>query len=220
MTGDPIRILLCDDHPLFLDGLKAGLEQFDDLEVINAVGTTQDAISLVEEAIPDVVLMDIRMASPTGIEATSQIKQLLPSANVVMLTASEEESDLYASIRAGASGYLLKGSSAEEIADAVRGAAAGFSPISPSMASQLLTEFAELSKKSPEPKKSGLALSDREIEVLKLVAKGMSNKQIGEELGISENTAKKHIRNILDKLHLKSRVEAALHAVREGLVKP
>ena len=205
---------------MFLDGLKAGLEQHVDLNVVGAVSTAQEAIALLEEFLPDVVLMDIRLASGTGIEAASSIKQNQPTAQVVMLTASDDEADLYASIKAGASGYLLKGSSADEIAEGVRGAAAGLSPISPSMASQLLAEFAELSKKDDEPKDPALRLSARELEVLQLVAKGMSNRDIGTQLAISENTAKKHIRNILEKLHLKSRVEAALHAVKQGLVEP
>lgn len=214
----PIRVLICDDHPMFLDGLRRGLNEVEDIEVVAEAQSATDAIAHAEETLPDVILMDIRMSDLNGIEATAKIKESVPTAQVVMLTASEDDADLYASIKAGASGYLLKGASVEEIVGAIRGAAGGMSPISPTMASSLLNEFAAMTQKVERKSQTAMTLTDRELEVLQSLAKGRSNREIARELDISENTAKKHIRNILEKLHLKSRVEAALHAVREGLV--
>lgn len=214
---DAIRVLICDDHPMFRDGVRAAISEFQDIEVAGEASDGAEAIERAQDLAPDVILMDVKM-SPSGIEATSQIKAILPRSEVVMLTASEEDEDLYSSIRAGAAGYLLKGSSIEEIAEAIRGASEGRAPISPSMASRLITEFQTLTQRQAKRADPGMPLTARELEVLQLVAKGASNKAIGEQLGISENTAKKHMRNILEKLHLKSRVEAALHAVKEGLV--
>lgn len=214
----PIRVLICDDHPMFLDGLRRGLEDVEGIEVVSEAQSATDAISQAEESLPDVILMDIRMSDINGIEATAKIKDSVPTAQVVMLTASEEDADLYASIRAGASGYLLKGASVGEIVAAIRGAAEGMSPVSPSMASSLLNEFAAMTQKAERKTQTAMSLTDRELQVLQSLAKGSSNREIARELGISENTAKKHIRNILEKLHLKSRVEAALHAVKEGLL--
>jgi two-component system NarL family response regulator len=163
--------------------------------------------------------MDVRMPKRSGIEATRMIKDTLPSTRILMLTISDEEADLYDAIKAGASGYLLKEISIEEVANAVRSVHAGQSLISPSMASKLLTEFAAMVKRRDERNQvPGPRLTDRELEVLKLVAKGMNNRDIGTELFISENTVKNHVRNILEKLHLHSRMEAVVYAVREKLL--
>jgi len=168
---------------------------------------------------PDVVLMDVRMPKRSGIEAAGEIKELLPHVKILMLTISDEEADLYDAIKAGASGYLLKEIPIEEVADAIRSVWAGQSRISPSMASKLLTEFAAMSKAGAErPPTPAPRLTDREMEVLRLVAQGLQNRDIARELFISENTVKNHIRNILEKLHLHSRIDAVVYAVREKMI--
>jgi DNA-binding NarL/FixJ family response regulator len=154
-----------------------------------------------------------------GIDATKQIKEILPHVKILMLTISDEEADLYDAIKAGATGYLLKEVSIEEVGAAIRSVQTGQSLISPSMASKLLSEFATMVKRADEKQAAPQPrLTDREMEVLKLVAKGRNNRDIAKELFISENTVKNHIRNILEKLHLHSRMEAVVYAVREKLL--
>ena len=216
---DAIKVLIVDDHALFRRGLQMVLENEPDIDVVGEGGDGQEAIDMAESSTPDVVLMDVRMPKHSGIEATRQIKDMLPSTKILMLTISDEEGDLYEAIKAGASGYLLKEISIEEVADAVRSVHAGQSLISPSMASKLLTEFAAMVKRADERTQvPGPRLTERELEVLKLVAKGLNNRDIGAELFISENTVKNHVRNILEKLHLHSRMEAVVYAVREKLL--
>src|SRR6266568_3458888 len=182
-------------------------------------GDGAEAIEKAQELMPDVVLMDVRMPRRGGIEATQAIKDLIPHAKILMLTISDEEADLYDAIKAGANGYLLKEISIEEVANAIRSVAKGQSLISPSMASKLLDEFASMVKRADEKQQLPTPrLTDREMEVLKLVAKGHNNRDIAKELYISENTVKNHIRNILEKLHLHSRMEAVVYAVREKLL--
>jgi two-component system NarL family response regulator len=168
--------------------------------------------------LPDVVLMDVRMPGMGGIEATRRIRNAQPNTKVVMLTVSEDEEDLFAALRAGASGYLLKELSIEEVAGTVRAVARGQAVVSPSMAAKLLNEFNLLSRRVAEQRGDAPRLTDRELEVLRLVAKGMSNKEIAGELVIAENTVKNHVRNILEKLELRTRMEAAMFAVREKLI--
>lgn len=216
---DAIRVLLVDDHALFRRGLQMVLEGEADIEVVGEAADGQEAVEQAEATTPDIVLMDVRMPKQSGIEATRTIKETLPSTRIVMLTISDEEADLYEAIKAGASGYLLKEIAIEELADAVRSVHAGQSLISPSMASKLLNEFATIVKNRDERTEvPGPRLTERELEVLKLVAKGMNNRDIGSELFISENTVKNHVRNILEKLHLHSRMEAVVYAVREKLL--
>ena len=217
--SEPIRVLIVDDHALFRRGLQMVLESEADIEVVGEASDGHEAVERAETSTPDVVLMDVRMPRRTGIEATRTIKDTLPSTKILMLTISDEEADLYEAIKAGASGYLLKEISIEEVAGAVRKVNEGHSLISPSMASKLLTEFASMVKRRDERASvPGPRLTDRELEVLKLVAKGMNNRDIGQELFISENTVKNHVRNILEKLHLHSRMEAVVYAVREKLL--
>jgi two-component system NarL family response regulator len=177
-----------------------------------------EAVDRAGDLQPDVVLMDVRMPGLGGIEATRRIRNAHPSTKVVMLTVSEDEDDLFASVRAGATGYLLKEVSIEEVAEAVRAVARGQALVTPSMASKLLGEFNVLSRQVDAQHGNAPRLTDRELEVLRLVAKGMSNKDIASELVIAENTVKNHVRNILEKLQMKSRMEAAMYAVREKLV--
>jgi len=175
----------------------------DGIEVVGEGEDGDDAIRKAEELAPDVVLMDVRMPRVSGIEATRRLAETLPTTKILMLTVSDEEDDLYEAIKAGATGYLLKEISIEEVADAVRAVMQGQTLISPSMASKLIQEFNNLAKRAEE-KQSVPAprLTDRELEVLKLVAKGLTNRDIADALYISENTVKNHVRNILEKLHL------------------
>ena len=217
--SEKLRVLVVDDHALFRRGLQMVLEQEPDLELVGEASDGTEAVEKAQELMPDVILMDVRMPKRSGIEATVQIRDLMPHVKILMLTISDEEADLYEAIKAGASGYLLKEIPIEEVADAIRSVWAGQSRISPSMASKLLNEFAAISKASAEkPEIPAPRLTDREMEVLKLVAKGMNNRDIAKELYISENTVKNHIRNILEKLHLHSRMEAVVYAVREKMI--
>ncbi|MDQ3645509.1 MAG: response regulator transcription factor [Actinomycetota bacterium] len=218
-TDDAIRVMIVDDHALFRRGLQMVLEGEADIEVVAEASDGFEALERAEQSSPDVVLMDVRMPKRSGIDATRAIKETLPSTHVLMLTISDEEADLYEAIKAGASGYLLKEISIDEVASAVRSVYQGQSLISPSMASKLLTEFATMVKRQDERTQiPAPRLTDRELEVLKLVAKGLNNRDIGAELFISENTVKNHVRNILEKLHLHSRMEAVVYAVREKLL--
>ena len=216
---EPIRVLVVDDHVLFRRGLQMVLEQEPDIEVVGEASDGAEAVSAATETLPDIVLMDVRMPRRGGIDACTVIHQTVPSAKIIMLTISDEEADLYEAIKAGAMGYLLKEISIEEVASAIRAVHGGQSLISPSMASKLLNEFATMIKKTdgrqqvPAPR-----LTDREMEVLKLVAKGLNNREIAKQLFISENTVKNHIRNMLEKLQLHSRMEAVVYAVREKLL--
>ncbi len=218
-ADDAIRVMICDDHALFRRGLIMVLESEEGMEVVGEAEDGEEAIRQAEALVPDVVLMDVRMPRVSGIEATRAIAEAVPSTRILMLTVSDEEDDLYDAIKAGAAGYLLKEISIEEVASAIRSVVSGQSLISPSMASKLLTEFTNLAKKADERQSVPTPrLTDRELEVLKLVAQGMSNREIAGELYISENTVKNHVRNILEKLHLHSRLEAVVYAVREKLL--
>jgi DNA-binding NarL/FixJ family response regulator len=216
---EPIRVLVVDDHALFRRGLQMVLQAEDDIVVVGEASDGSEAVDQASQTTPDVVLMDVRMPRRGGIDACTAIKDTVPSAKIIMLTISDEEADLYEAIKAGASGYLLKEISIEEVATAIRQVHDGQSLISPSMATKLLTEFASMIKKTdtrqqvPTPR-----LTDREMEVLKLVAKGLANRDIARQLFISENTVKNHVRNILEKLQLHSRMEAVVYAVREKLL--
>ena len=219
--GEPIRELIVDDHALFRRGLEMVLDEEDDIELVGQASDGAEATLKAAESLPDVVLMDVRMPKSSGIEACRALKEAAPSTKIIMLTISDEEEDLFEAIRAGASGYLLKDIPLDEVAESVRAVHGGQSLISPSMAGKLLTEFATLGRRDsaqrveqvPAPR-----LTDREMEVLKLVAKGMNNRDIARELFISENTVKNHVRNILEKLQIHSRMEAVMIAVREKLI--
>lgn len=196
------------------------LAQESDIEVVGEAGDAEAAVERAAELLPDVVLLDVRMPKGSGIEACVSIKEVAPSSRIIMLTISDEEADLYEAIKAGATGYLLKEISIDEVAGAVRAVYDGQSLISPAMASKLLTEFALMAKRSNERSQQVPTprLTERELEVLKLVARGLNNRDIAKELFISENTVKNHIRNILEKLQLHSRMEAVVYAVREKLL--
>jgi DNA-binding NarL/FixJ family response regulator len=216
---EEIRVLLVDDHALFRRGLIATLELEPGITVVGECGDGGQALDRSTETLPDVILMDVKMPGHGGIAACSAIREAVPSAKIIMLTMSDEEADLYEAIKAGASGYLLKDLPTEELASSIRAVHAGQSLVSPTLASKLLTEFAAMVKRTdgaqavPGPK-----LTAREMEVLRLVARGMNNRDIAQELFISENTVKNHVRNILEKLQLHSRMEAVVYAVRAKLL--
>jgi DNA-binding NarL/FixJ family response regulator len=215
---EPIRVLVVDDHALFRRGLEMVLAQESDIEVVGEAGDGAEAVEKAADLLPDVVLMDVRMPRRSGIEACTAIKDVAPSTRIIMLTISDEEGDLYEAIKAGATGYLLKEISIDEVATAIRAVAGGQSLISPAMASKLLTEFATLIKREDRQQVPVPRLTDRELEVLRLVARGLNNKDVAKQLYISENTVKNHVRNILEKLQLHSRMEAVVYAVREKLL--
>ncbi len=221
LHAEPIRTMIVDDHALFRRGLEMVLDEEPDIELVGQASDGTEAVEKAAESLPDVVLMDIRMPRSNGIEACRAMKEAAPSAKIVILTISDEEEDLFEAIRAGASGYLLKDIPLDEVADTVRAVNGGQSLINPSMAGKLLTEFATLAKRDDEERAQELPaprLTEREMQVLKLVARGMNNRDIAKELFISENTVKNHVRNILEKLQIHSRMEAVMVAVREKLI--
>jgi DNA-binding NarL/FixJ family response regulator len=215
-SGEPIRVAVVDDEELFRRGLTMLLAVEDDIEVVGEARDGVAATELAASTAPDVILMDVRMPKRSGIEACVAIKEVAPSVRIIMLTVSDEEADLYGAVKNGASGYLLKDSSIDGVAQAVRVVADGQSLISPSMAIKLLDEFKQMSRSErnqvPAPR-----VTARELEVLKLVAHGLNNREIAKRLFISENTVKNHVRNILEKLQLHSRIDAVMYAVREKL---
>ncbi len=218
---EPIRTLIVDDHALFRRGLEIVLVTEPDIEVVGEASDGAEAVEKAAEALPDIVLMDVRMPRSSGIEACRAIKDVAPSARIIILTMSDEEEDLFDAIKAGASGYLLKDIPLDQVAEAVRSVDGGQSLISPSMAGKLLTEFASLAGRDTEEPPQQVPppkLTDREMQVLKLVARGMNNRDIAKELYISDNTVKNHVRNILEKLQIHSRMEAVMVAVREKLI--
>ena len=216
-NDESVRVLVVDDQELFRRGLTMLLSVEEGIDVVGEAGDGIEGTELAASAAPDVVLLDVRMPKRTGIEACKAIKEAVPSAKIIMLTVSDEEADLYEAVKSGASGYLLKDSSIEEVAQAIRVVADGQSLISPSMAIKLIDEFKQMSRPERETGPA-LRLTERELDVLRLVAQGHSNKEIAARLFISENTVKNHVRNMLEKLQLHSRMEAVMYAVRENLL--
>jgi DNA-binding NarL/FixJ family response regulator len=213
----PTRILLVDDHVLFRKGMSRLIDSQPDLEVVAEAEDGIQAVQYARRFKPDLILMDIHMPDCDGHEATRLIVNDWPEAQIVMLTVSDEDQDLFTAIRNGAIGYLVKKIEPEELFSRLRGIALGEAPISRVMAGRILREFARVDTDGPPPD-STRSLTPREREVLQLVTKGMTNKEIGAQLHIAENTVKNHLRNILEKLHLQNRAQAAAYAVREGLV--
>jgi two-component system NarL family response regulator len=217
-TDECIRVLICDDHALFRRGLMMVLEEEDDIEVLAEAANGAEAVELAQALAPDVVLMDVRMPRMDGITATGLILEAIPTANVIMLTVSDEEDDLFEAMKAGAAGYLLKEISIEEVGRSVRAVHQGQRLVTPSLATKLITEFAGIARRGAARGLEAPQLTPRELDVLRHVAEGASNRAIGAQLGISENTVKNHVRNILEKLRLHSRMEAVLYAMRENLL--
>ena len=212
-----MRIVLVDDHALVRDGVASLLTAWGH-DVVGLGASAADAERLVVATTPDVVLMDVRMPGASGIEATVRVKQLRPDVVVVMLTVSEDEADLFEAIKAGAQGYLLKNMEPAQLRVMLEAVGRGEAAITPAAAARILAEFGRRERAVIRPERSPDQLTEREIDVLAGVTEGLRNKQIATRLGISENTVKFHLGNILGKVHAVSRAELAGRAVREGLL--
>ena len=211
----PIRVVLADDHTIVRGGLRSLLEHSDDIEVIAEAVDGVDAVMKSRTLNPDVILIDIEMPRKNGIEAIAEIKQFNPQARVLVLTSFTEDDKVFAAIKAGALGYLLKDSSITLLLSAVRDVARGESALDPLIARKLIRELHRPAALPP----SDEPLTEREVEVLVMVARGFSNQEIADMLVISERTVRTHVSNILSKLHLANRTQAALYALKEGLAK-
>ncbi len=203
-------MLIADDHPFVRHGLRTYLDTLDDLDVVGEASDGAEAVALAGRLLPDVVLMDLVMPERDGVEATRSIRAASPATKVIVLTSFDDDERVVPAITAGAAGYLLKDVRPAELAEAVRRASRGEALLAPSVAARLMQEVS-----GERPPASGL--TGRELEVLRLIARGLSNKLIARELVVSEKTVKTHVSNILAKLHLADRTQAALYAVREGL---
>ena len=209
--SDPIRILVADDHPLFREGVVHSLESEPDFAVVGQATSGEEALSLARDLLPDIVLLDIGMPGWGGLMTTEKITTACPAARIVMLTVFEDEDKMLAAFKAGARGYVLKGVSARELGNVVRAIAQGEVYVSPSLAAGILVTLTR--SRPPDPLEE---LTEREREILKLVGQGLTNREIGNRLHLSEKTIKHYITNILQKLQVRSRVEAALLAARRS----
>ncbi len=214
---ETIKVLIADDQRLMREGLATLLALSDDIEIVGQASDGAEAIELAKRRRPDVILMDIQMPHVNGVEATTTIRSLLPQTQVIILTTFDDDEYLLSGLRAGACGYLLKDMPSEQLATAVRSAAKGQSPIGPEMARKLVNLVTH-SPIVPSPATATSELSEREIEVLQLIAAGLSNKEIAEKLFIAEGTAKNHVSNILSKLEVRDRAQAVARAKELGLV--
>lgn len=211
-----VRVLLVDDHDLFRTGLRTLLEE-QDVDIVGEAANGDEAVRLVEEQAPDVVLMDLEMPGKRGIEATREIVAAAPLTRVVVLTISDQDADVMDAVIAGACGYLLKDASIQDLLRGITAASRGESLISPSIAAKVLQRLRATSPDVEAAETLMTQLSDRELQVLKLIANGKDNAQIAGELFISAKTVKNHISNILLKLSIENRIQAAVYAVRSGL---
>ncbi|WP_420631934.1 response regulator [Candidatus Leptofilum sp.] len=215
-----IRILLVDDQALFREGLQTLLSVHDDLQVVGEASNGQEAIKAVRKLVPDVVLMDLRMPVLNGVAATRQISESAPNSRVIVLTTFDDDDYIFDGLRAGAVGYLLKDVPSAKLVEAIRAAAQGESFLQPSVAAKVVAEFSRMT----EPRKAVLQqelvepLSDREMEILGVLATGASNREIANQLYITEGTVKNHVTNILGKLSVRDRTQAALKAKEMGLI--
>lgn len=213
-----MRVLLADDHALFRAGIASLLKAWG-LDVVGQAADGKQALELARELEPDLVLMDVGMSPCNGLEATRAIKAELPDVKVLIVTVSEDEQDLFEAIKCGAEGYLLKGMSEEELGWTLERISAGEPALSPSLAAKILDEFGRMAREGTgKPTGPENELTNREREVLRLVADAATNREIASRLYISENTVNFHVKNILGKLHLKNRTHAAAFAIRAGLV--
>lgn len=220
MQEQGVKVLVVDDHALFRAGIVHLLNKQDDVESVAEAQHGAEAIEKAKELMPDLILMDISMPGMGGLEATRRIKELLPYVKVVILTASEQDDNIFEAVKAGAQGYLEKKIEPEPFLRMLREVVRGDAPISSLTATKILGEFAHLAGREADRIIPEEQLSPREEEVLALLARGASNREIASSLGISDNTVKNHLRNILDKLHLKNRVQAAIFAIRKHLIPP
>jgi NarL family two-component system response regulator LiaR len=213
---EPITVLLVDDHAMVRQGVRAFLVTQADIAVVGEADSGQEAVRLAAQYVPDVVLMDLIMPDMDGVEATRRVKQVSPRSQVVVLTSYHEDEHIFPALKAGALSFILKDLSAEELAAAVRKAAAGEAVLHPRVATRVIRE---LQGKRGETLNPFTELSERELEVLKLIADGMSNAEMAAKLVLSEKTVKGHVSNILSKLQLADRTQAAVYAWREGIVR-
>lgn len=210
--SNPIRILLADDHPLFREGVAHSLGEEPDFEVIAQAASGEEAVKLAHQLHPDIVLLDVSMAGMGGIAAAEKIAADTPTLRIMMLTVSENRENLMAALKAGAHGYVLKGVSAGELRAITRRVANGEAYVTPALAAYMLTEFSQ-----PHPIDSFSELTPREITILELLSQGMTNREIGERTFLAEKTVKHYMTSILQKLHVRSRTEAALIAMQHGV---
>ena len=213
---DKISVVLVDDHPVWRDGVRTDLESTGSVEIVGEASDGGEGIELALDKMPDVVLMDLQMPTVPGVEATRQIRDAAPNVKVLVLSASAEESHVLEAVKAGASGYLLKSSTSQELVDAVTRVHAGEPVFTPSLAGLVLDEFRRVTS-GEAPRSDEPQLTPRENEVLKLVAKGYTYKEIGDKLFISTKTVQNHVQNILTKLQLKKRYELMRYAIQKGL---
>jgi two-component system, NarL family, response regulator DegU len=209
-----IRVLIVDDHNLVREGLKAVFDQGNEVEVVGEAGSGEEALEMVDKAKPDVVLMDISMPGMNGIQATKLIREKYPDAKVVMLTMLDQEGYVYEAVKAGATGYMLKNTSSDDLVNAIQTVYEGKALLHPDATAQLLKEFVTLA----DNKAKDYGLSSREMEVLQLLSEGNTNKEIAKALWISEQTVKTHVAHIFDKLGTSDRTETVATALRNGLV--
>jgi two-component system, NarL family, nitrate/nitrite response regulator NarL len=215
----PIRILLVDDQPLFRRAIAALLAGQPGFEVVGEAENGLEGLELARQSKPDLVLLDIEMPVMNGVETTRRLREELPATKVVILTVSEDDDHFFDAIRYGAHGYLLKDLRPEQLYDLIRAVMRDETPLSPSIAGRLLREFRADSdrKRIVQPEDTGPALTRRELEIMQLVADGLSNKEIGVKLSITEGTVKNHVHNALEKLQLENRIQAATYVIRHGL---
>jgi len=217
--GERIKVLVVDDHTIFRRGLMAVLRSREQLSVVGQASGGEEAIQKARELNPDIILMDIQMPGCNGIEATRSIRDNKFSGGILVLTVSDRDDDFFAAIKAGANGYLLKNAEPEELTYAITHIAQGEAIISPAMAKKLLGEFKSVtSSEAARSARPDTCLSQREVEIVRLVAKGATNRDIASSLFITENTVKCHMRNITEKLHIKNRYQAVAYAARQGLL--
>lgn len=220
MTNKKLRILLTDDQSLFREALRTLLTLQPDFEIVAEAENGERALALARAHKPDVILMDLRMPVMGGVEATRRIMAAVPGSRVVVLTTFDEDEEIFEALRAGALGYLLKACSADKLNESVRAAAKGASVLEPSVTAKMMAELNRLSAREGKKVSQSLAdpLSERELAVLKLLAEGCSNKEIGAKLSITEGTVKNHMTNVLGKLGVLDRTQAALRAREMGLI--
>jgi len=214
--NNAISLMIVDDHKIVRDGICAYLETVPEIEVIAQAESGADAVQLAEQLAPDVVLMDLIMPGMDGVEATWRVRQVSPRSKIVILTSFHEDSNIFPAIKAGALSYVLKSIDPEELAETIKSAARGEAVLDSKVASRLMHEYREDANESMQ---AYMQLTNREQEVLELIAKGLSNAQIAEQLFISEKTVKSHVSNILSKLHFADRTQVAVFAWKEGIVK-
>ncbi len=214
MTQAPIRVLIVDDHTIVRKGIRALLAEIEGIEVVGEADNGQEAIAQAGTLHPDVILMDLAMPKMDGIEATRQIKTSRPESRILVMTSFAADDKVFPAIKAGALGYLLKESTPEDLVQAIHQIYRGESSLHPTIARKVLQEITHPPDRPPTPN----PLTEREEEVLRLVAQGLSNQDIAKKLNISDPTVRTHVSNIMSKLHLATRIQAALYALREGLV--